>query len=377
MRILYFSRDYSTHDHRFLTAAASRHEVHFLRLQDDAIGYEQRPLPQGVKLVAWRGLGPGVASPASCLGAMSDLERVLSDVAPDVVHAGPIHLCAFMTALAGFRPLIAMSWGSDILVDAQRDDEHRWATSAALRQADLVVCDCDTVREEAQRYAPLRHEQFVQLPWGIDLDRHPLRAVHARANTGEVNVLSTRSWAEIYDIETVIRSFAQARTRDARLRLVLVGDGPLAPRVHALLEGEQLGQYVRLAGRLGQDALQREYAAADVYLSCALSDGTSISLLEAMAAGLPVVVTDAPGNREWVVPDTGGWLAAARDVAAFADGIVAAAGLGGHAVSAVAEHNRAVIEARADWSRNVTTLMTAYATIERSLGGRSGQPAST
>ena len=43
------------------------------------------------------------------------------------------------------------------------------------------------------------------------------------------------------------------------------------------------------------------FRAADTYISCAQSDGTSVSLLEAMATGLPLIVTDIPSNREWVV----------------------------------------------------------------------------
>jgi len=378
MRILYFSRDYSTHDHRFLkAAAASRHEVHFLRLQDDGIGYEQRPLPERVRLVSWRGLGAAPASPASCLGVMSELERVLAELKPDLVHAGPIQLCAFMTALAGFRPLMAMSWGSDVLLDAERDDESRWVTKFTLRRADFVLCDCDAVRNEVQRHAPIETERFVQLPWGIDLERYTMPSARARSAAALVNVLCTRSWAEVYDIETVIRAFALARARDARLRLTLVGDGPLAPRVHALLDAEELGPYVRLAGRLGQDALQREYADADVYVSCSLSDGTSISLLEAMATGLPVVVTDAPGNREWVAAGEAGWLAPPGDAKTFADGIVLAAQLGDGARATMSAHSRKVVETRANWSRNVSTLTDAYDRIEDSLRRAADQPAST
>ena len=56
MRVLYFSRDYTTHDRRFLTKLAeSEHEVWFLRIEDDGIGYEQRSLPERVQSVDWRG----------------------------------------------------------------------------------------------------------------------------------------------------------------------------------------------------------------------------------------------------------------------------------------------------------------------------------
>jgi glycosyltransferase involved in cell wall biosynthesis len=103
---------------------------------------------------------------------------------------------------------------------------------------------------------------------------------------------------------------------------------------------------------------------ADVYLSCALSDGTSVSLLEAMAYGLPVVATDAPGNREWVVPGRGGWLAPPRDARAFADALVEAARLDDASRATVAAQHREIVERRADWDANATRLIEAYDRFE-------------
>jgi hypothetical protein len=54
------------------------------------------------------------------LRLLVDLKKVLRSVKPDLVHAGPIQRAAFLTALAGFRPLVSMSWGYDLLVDAER-----------------------------------------------------------------------------------------------------------------------------------------------------------------------------------------------------------------------------------------------------------------
>ena len=50
------------------------------------------------------------------------------------------------------------------------------------------------------------------------------------------------------------------------------------------------------------------YRAADLYLSASHSDGSSVSLMEALGCGLPVLVSDIPGNREWVTDGEQGWL---------------------------------------------------------------------
>ncbi len=57
---------------------------------------------------------------------------------------------------------------------------------------------------------------------------------------------------------------------------------------------------VQFAGNVPEDEMVTHFQASDVYISASHSDGSSVSLLQAMACGLPVIVSDIPGNREWV-----------------------------------------------------------------------------
>ena len=66
------------------------------------------------------------------------------------------------------------------------------------------------------------------------------------------------------------------------------------------------------------------YRSADLYLSASHSDGSSVSLMEALACGRPVLVSDIPGNREWIENSPAGWLFPDGDDAALAEGILKA-----------------------------------------------------
>ncbi len=114
MRVLYFTRDYTPHDHRFLAALAETGEqVYSLRLERRGVQREDRPVPEGIEQVLWKGgLHPMRWQDGPALA--QDLKRVLRMVKPDVVHAGSIQTAAFLTALTGFQPLVSMSWGSDL-----------------------------------------------------------------------------------------------------------------------------------------------------------------------------------------------------------------------------------------------------------------------
>jgi L-malate glycosyltransferase len=376
LRVLYFTRDYTTHDYRFLEALSrAPFETFYLRLEDDGFADEARPLPDRVQEVPWMGGHAPAPGPDSWLPLVPELQRVLDEVRPDIVHAGPVTSCGFVAARAGARPLFTMSWGSDLLVDAEKDAALRATAAEALGAADALVCDCDAVREAGVRLSGRADLDIVQFPWGVDLevftpaaDRQALRASMGLGDA--FVVLSTRRWEPGYDIETLIESLRLARARVPSLRLLLLGDGSLRDRVHALAGSPELEGGVIAPGLVPHEALARYFQVADLYLTCATSDGSSISLLEAIACGLPVVVADTPGNREWVTDPTAGVRVPVGDSAGFADAVARFAEAGEPRRREAGRINRAIACARADWNANVGRLFAAY---ERAAG--SGAPA--
>jgi glycosyltransferase involved in cell wall biosynthesis len=370
MRVLYFSRDYTTHDRRFLLKLAeSRHTIWFLRLEEDGHIYEQRPVPDNVRVVEWRGGRQPANTPEAWWALMPDFEGVLDRIRPDLVHAGPVQSCAFMAAVAGCHPLLTMSWGSDLLVDVDRDDMFRWMTRYTLKRSDVLVCDCRAVREKARQLTDHPDTRVVQFPWGIDLDRfHAGRdRLGLRARLGWQDacvILSTRSWAAIYGVDILLQAFRDAYVTDPRLRLSLLGGGPMAATFEQYIREQGLDDVIYRPGVVSHEQLPDYYRAADLYMSCTYSDGTSISLLEAMATGLPVVVSAGGGNVEWVVQGRNGWLAPAGDVAAFSQALQMGVRLSPRDRECMQRTNRKVAEERANWDANFALLMESYDRLE-------------
>lgn len=380
MRILYFTRDYTTHDHRFLASlAGSGHEVFFLRLERHGRQLEDRALPPSVNHIPWQG-GQRPFRWRDLPALLFALRRILREVRPDVLHAGPIQTAAFLAALSGFQPLVSMSWGSDVLVDADRSRMYRWITRYTLRRSQVLVGDCDAVRKKAAAFGFPSERAFI-FPWGIDLERFSpgcedeLREVREfRARQGWQDgfvVLSLRSWEPIYGVDVMLRGFALAAQEDPRLRLLLLGGGSQASLVHQLIDQHGIRDRVFLGGQVPQNDLPRIYRTADLYASASHSDGSSVSLMEALATGKPVLVSDIPGNLEWVQPGEQGWLFPDGDERALAAGILTAAQATPDRLARMGEQARALAERRADWSKNFQTLLKAYETALRLSGGRS------
>ena len=366
MRILYFSRDYTTHDRRFLLKLSeTHHDVWFLRLENDGIPYEKRPLPDKIRLVEWRGGRKAVNSPEAWFRLMPDFQEVLDKIQPDLVHSGPVQSCGFMTAMAGFHPFLLMSWGSDILVDADSNDMWRWMTEYTLNHSDMLLCDSVAVHDKVKKLANYPDERVIQFPWGIDLKQFAPGddSLSLRQQKGWENsfiILSTRTWEEIYGIEILLKAFHMAYTQKSGLRLVLLGAGSLSPRIEEFILRHNLDDVIYSPGMVPHHQLPEYYRAVDLYMSCSLSDGTSISLLEAFASGLPVTVTDLPGNNEWVHMGRNGWLAPPGDSESNAELLILATCLNSEERDRISRANRVVAEERANWNKNFQSLLEAY-----------------
>jgi glycosyltransferase involved in cell wall biosynthesis len=362
MKVLYFSRDYTPHDHRFLSALAdSPHQIAFLQLERNGRILESQPLPGGVDPINWRG-GKKPALLRDAPGLLSDLARVIRDVNPDVIHAGPVQSAALLTALNGFQPLVTMSWGSDILKDAIRSIWMRWATRFTLRRTTVFLGDCQAVQDRAVSLGfPI--ERIIQFPWGVDLNHFSPGSSQIRSQLGwtadNFVVLSMRSWEPVYGVDDLVRGFALAAKTFPQLRLLLLAQGSQEDQLRKIIFESKIEDKVHFAGTVSHLGLPDYYRAADLYASASYSDGSSISLLEALACGLPVLLSDIPANCEWVMPGEQGWFFPVGNDQAIARGIRSAVDQRMW-LSKMGRASRKIAEERADWRHNFQRLLDAY-----------------
>jgi L-malate glycosyltransferase len=365
LKVLYFSRDYTTHDHRFLSALArTPHRIYYLRLENRGKALEDRPIPVEVEQVGWTG-GKGQVRWQDGPGLLRDLKKVFRQLGPDLVHAGPIQGPAFLAALSGVKPLVSMSWGYDLLMDADRSFIWSWASRHTLKKSAVLLGDCEAVRQKAIKLG-MPEGRIVIFPWGVDLDHFSPAAPSDVEHTDPpvFTLLSTRSWEPIYGVELIARAFVKAvRLLDVQgknnLRLVMLGSGSLSSEIRKIFVQGGVQDRVHFPGQVSWANLPRFYRAAHLYLSASHVDGSSVSLLEAMACGCPVLVSDIPGNQEWVNPGETGWLFRDADAEDLCQGILQAVENKSKLIE-MGQAGRRKVEERADWNRNFCKLLDAY-----------------
>jgi glycosyltransferase involved in cell wall biosynthesis len=291
------------------------------------------------------------------------LRRVIKQVQPDLIHAGPIQTCAFIAALTGFRPLLTMSWGYDLMQDVHKNRWIERITKYVLRSSTFFTSDAQVTRDKAVAYG-MNPERAITFPWGVNLDRFTPKD-WLPTNDGKLitdhsfTIFCNRSWEPLYGIDVLAWAFVRAAQSRPGLSLMLLGGGSQGARIRQILLNGGVLERVTFGGQVSQAELPRWYHWADVYISPSHVDGSSVSLMEALACGLPCLVSDIPGNREWVTEGHNGWLFPDGDAEALATKILQAMDQRGK-LPEIGRAARALAEERADWKKNSGILMQVY-----------------
>jgi glycosyltransferase involved in cell wall biosynthesis len=205
------------------------------------------------------------------------------------------------------------------------------ANRLLLSRRDRVVGVGAAVRQALIANEGLPARRVEVLYNGIDVDAFAAggadRAAVRRelgAGPGDLVLVQVARLDYLKDHATAVRTLARVAGAAPQARLWLVGDGPERPGVEARVREFGLGDRVQFLGT--RKDVGRLLHAADVFLLTSVSEGIPLTVIEAMAAGLPVVATDVGGLREVVADGATGLLAPAGDDDALAERILRLAG---------------------------------------------------
>jgi len=358
MKIIYFSKNYTPHDYRFLSSLSkTEHEIFFLQLEATKRQTEDRPVPENVQQILWAG-GRGEFRWRDIPRLTFDLRRIIRKIKPDLIHAGPIQNCAFLAALSGFRPVLAMSWGYDLVLDADKSAWMQWVTRYTLKRSAVFTSDANVSRDKAIAFGMNPERTFI-FPWGTDIE-HFAPKTSKRSNSKTFTLFCSRTWESIYGVDVLAKAFVKVASQNPNLNLILLGGGSQGPHLRQILIGGGVLDRVHFGGQVGQRDLPRWYHMADIYISPSHVDGSSVTLMEALASGLPCLVSDIPGNKEWIEDGVNGWLFRDGDVNDLAEKILNAIQNRRRLFKKIGEAARKTAEQKADWTKNFGKLLAAY-----------------
>jgi glycosyltransferase involved in cell wall biosynthesis len=371
--LLYFHDGKSVYDDFFLSFLRGKYDVHFATFSEvGADRMSRRGMPHVHYL---RDLPVELRFHDTIRGLALTPLRVplfaveVAKLDPDVVLACWATTYGFYAAASGTRPFGLMVWGSDVLIQPRYPPLKAFA-SASVKAAKRVFLDSQ-VQARAAMGLGCPPSSIVEFPW-VDLSY--LRGLHpdpegVREELGvgrdSLLVMFNRRHDWVYSPETYVDAAAAVLRQEPSVVFLMAGEGSLTPAVKERVRSLGIGESFRFLGWLDRLALARYTASSDIYVTCSVSDGTSASLLEAMALGIPPVVSDIPGNLEWVTVGRTGLVFGAGDSAALAKCIlelVKDAPLRRRLGSGAREE----VEERADWAKCSQLLLKGLEDIQRS-----------
>jgi glycosyltransferase involved in cell wall biosynthesis len=239
------------------------------------------------------------------------LRRFLHQWKPDILHAHRVNSAGWVAAASGFHPLVVTPWGTDLNKLPKSSPVERWLARFVLKNADLVTADARDLLDKASQYGA-KPVTLHEIQWGVDLQHFrpdpadPNLRAELKLGTAPV-ILSPRGVNPIYNLDTIIRALPGVRSvvPEATLLLRDYNTDPVYKGfLEDLIASLDLAGVVRWIGRIEPwERLADYYRLADVVVSVPNSDGTPVSVLEALACGIPVIVTDLPALREWLIAD--------------------------------------------------------------------------
>lgn len=245
--------------------------------------------------------------------ALVELVRLCRRIRPDVVHAhsskaGALGRLAAALARVPVRVFTVHGW-SFAAYGGVPGRLYLWVERSLRRLTTAVVCVAEVSRAVGVDAGACRADRTLVIHNAVDV------AAFAAPEQlrGIPQVVSIGRFAFPKDFATLVEALAATR---ADYRAAFVGEGPLLPEIAATIRQQGLTDRIDLLGNRGD--VPGVLASADVFVLSSRSEGFPVSILEAMAAGLPVIATDVGGVAESVVDGETGLLVPPGDPGALA-----------------------------------------------------------
>ena len=355
-KVLYVSSGQGVHDLRFVNLMKMAGWLVFY-LRTDGMPNQK---VDGVKVVEWVGNKFQISEINQQLFADSLLELEQS-ISPDVIQIGPLVPTAAALSESLQTPVLGVSWSRDLLYDL---DLSNWSTEiaiTAINRSDHLLVDCQTVARRAISLGA-NIKNISVIPWGVELGTFKFcpkaDVLMDKSVPKNFKVISIRALEPLYRVSDLIESVRVLESRSSlpNLKVSIFSKGSDEANLRTKVKTSNLSEYFEFSGYLPESELPSVLSEFDVFVSTSPVDGSSISMLQAMATGLPCVVPDIESNREWIQDGLTGFLfeaGNATDLARVLEELSERPDI----VKSVVESAREVVEKKADWGKGGQKLL--------------------
>lgn len=349
MRICYIANSDISHTVKWVSCFVNKgHEVHVISHKDvDIPGAKVYYIDYNIKNFIFKS---------------KKVHSLIKRIAPDVLHAHQANTCGLYAATMKGYPFIVSAWGSDILIAPEKSFIMKAIVKYVLKRAIYITSDANYLTERIIELGA-KKEKVYTFPMGVNEDILNYRHVYD-INNPSLNIISTRKLEKIYKIDVLIKGFYEALKVFNDMTLTIGASGSQDEELKKLVNKLGIEDKVIFTGRYKPDEVGKLLMDKDVFISIPESDSTSVSLLEGMAVGLFPIVSDLPGNREWINDNKNGIVLKLTSPKCIKDAILWCAYNKEHLKNSL-DLNIDIIKKRALWKNNAKQIEKLYKNIPK------------
>lgn len=261
------------------------------------------------------------------------VKKLLKKIKPDLVNAHYASGYATTARLVGYHPWVLSVWGSDVYDFPYKSPLHKKLVQDNLIYADKLASTSVCMAEQTQLLLPKIDLDIAITPFGVDTDYYDslTTPLSQKTNNNSIVIGTVKTLAPKYGVDTLINAFAlilqslsDTHSHIAKkLTLRIVGGGPQEEELKELTKQLGIDNQVNFVGRVDSKDVPNELDKFDIYVALSRLDSESfgVAIIEAGAAGRPVVVSDAGGLPEVVINGKTGLVVPRENPQAAADAI--------------------------------------------------------
>jgi L-malate glycosyltransferase len=288
------------------------------------------------------------------------VKKIIKEIDPDVLHSLYATSYGLIGALSGFHPYIVTPLGSDILISPNESIIYRKLLKYTFKKADWITSMAPHMKE-AMIQLGVSPTKIGDIIFGINTEIFNRKK--RKLSTSEFIITSTRNFEPVYNIPHFLKAIALLKGKIPNLKVIMLGDGSLKSELCELADQLKISDIITFKGKVPQHEVVDFLNQSHIFCTVSLSDGNSLSLLEAMACGAYPVATDIKANHEWIKEGINGNFVKIDDIIGLAERIQKVyLNFDSIIDTAVLESDK-IIADKGNWSVNMERMNTKYKEI--------------
>ena len=302
------------------------------------------------------------------------VRKLIKSIDPDIIHLYSLYFPAYLGVYAPSKyPIVIMPWNGDILWKESRSRFHSLFVKYAINKAKLILYNSEQMRLECKKLVRGKGESHFKYMEGVNTSLfYPYEKIEEIKKVKDIRnklklgntpvILSTRSFGSFYNIDIIIKAIpiVLKSVPDAKFIFARHSAGEKEiEEITKLISTLKVESAVRLLGKIEYKELPIFYNSADVFVSISSNDSSPMSLLEAMACGVPPITADHSAVNEKVKDGYNGFVIPQRDPKATAEAIIKL--LKNKKIRTLfAGRNLKWVRENADWDKNMRKIEDLY-----------------